>query len=66
MARSDLETLVDLDRIKLSIRGRLVHCGDLVIWDTSSIDDPTCVKGAIAELVAAVGPDLAKKMVVTF
>ena len=35
-------------------------------WRTSRIDDAQDIKGAIAELHAAIGPDLANDLVVSF
>lgn len=65
MTRAALDAFA-LGRVALSLPGHLVECADLVVWDASAVDDPTSVKGAIAELVAAVGPGLAEKMCVTF
>lgn len=65
MARSDLAKF-DLGSVRLSLRGRLARCRDLVIWASSSIDDPADIKGAIAELGAALGPDLVRDMIVSF
>jgi arginine-tRNA-protein transferase len=66
MTRAELETLVDLSRIKLNVGGQLYETGDLVMWETASMDDPTSVMGAVADLVAAIGPNLAKNLCITF
>ncbi|RDL39021.1 Arginine-tRNA-protein transferas-like protein 1 [Venustampulla echinocandica] len=59
-------TEVDLDHIKLRVREQEAETSDLISWDDSSIDNPQSIKGIIAELVAAVGPDVAKEMTVYF
>lgn len=66
MTSYQLETEIDLDRIKLKIRGQLAESADLVSWDTSSINDPNSIKGIISELASAVGPILSAEMCVTF
>jgi arginine-tRNA-protein transferase len=55
-----------LDHIKLRVRGQVVETSDLVTWETGSIEDPESIKGIVAELVAVVGIDCAKDMVVAF
>ncbi len=55
-----------LDHIKLRIRGQVFETSDLVSWEAGSIDDPDSIKGVIAELVAMVGIECAKEMVVSF
>jgi arginine-tRNA-protein transferase len=40
--------------------------GDLVSWDTSDIGSTRSIKGIIAELVAVVGAEAAREMVVYF
>lgn len=57
---------VDLDHIKLSIRNTEAEACDLVSWDTSDMGSTCSIKGIIAELVAAVGTEAAKEMVVYF
>jgi arginine-tRNA-protein transferase len=63
--REEMESL-PLDDIVLWIRRRFVRAEDLMNWETGSIDDPSTIKGTIAELVAAVGPACANEVVVTF
>lgn len=36
----------------------------LVVWDENTIRDHDSMKGIVAELVACVGPDVAKEMIV--
>ena len=57
---------VRLDRIKIRVREQEAVTGDLLTWDESSIDDVSSIKGIIAELVAAVGGEVAGSMVVYF
>ena len=54
-----------LDHIKLRVRGQVVETSDLVTWETGSIDHPESIKGIVAELVAVVGINCAKNMVVS-
>lgn len=51
---------VDLDHIRLrsDYAEGFFHTSDLVVWANDSIDDLGSLKSKIAELVAAVGPDL--------
>lgn len=51
---------VDLDHIALKIypRGPLFETSDLVDWDTKKITDWPSIKASVAELVAALGPDV--------
>jgi arginine-tRNA-protein transferase len=57
---------VDLDHIKLRIRDTKAEACDLVSWDTSDMGSTSSIKGIIAELVAAVGSEAARDMVVYF
>ncbi|KAH7356823.1 arginine-tRNA-protein transferase-like protein 1 [Rhexocercosporidium sp. MPI-PUGE-AT-0058] len=57
---------VNLDTIKLSVRGQPAEARQLVSWATSDIDDSSSIKGVIAELAAAIGPQLVKEMAVAF
>ena len=57
---------VDLEHIKLRIRGRDAETCDLVSWESSEMDSTHSIKGIISELVAAVGPEAAGEMVVYF
>lgn len=66
LTKDQLETDIDLDRIKLQIDGKIYETRMLVNWDNSSVDNPHSTKGVIAELVAAVGVDIAKEMVLSF
>jgi arginine-tRNA-protein transferase len=66
LTKSQLLNDVNLDRIRLRIRTVEVEACDLLSWETSNIDSPYSIKGRIAELAAAVGPNLAKEMVLEF
>ncbi|KAM3066780.1 Arginyl-tRNA--protein transferase 1 [Clarireedia jacksonii] len=63
LTREELLTQVDLDHIKLRLRDIEAEACQLVRWDTGSIDDIYSLKGMIAELVSAVGVELAREMV---
>ena len=56
----------DLGQTKLQIDGQVYEAWLLVSWDTSDMDNPHSTKGVIAELVAAVGIDIGKEMVLSF
>lgn len=51
---------VDLDHIALKVfpTGPLFETSDLVAWDSKNITDWPGIKASIAELIAAVGPDV--------
>lgn len=66
MTRSELEQSFDLDHVKLSIHDQIHETGELVVWERSPIDDPHSIKCIIADLVAAVGPNIASRMCVAF
>ncbi|KAG0646285.1 Arginyl-tRNA-transferase 1 [Hyphodiscus hymeniophilus] len=66
LTKDQLETGIDLDQIKLQIDGKIYDASMLVNWESSSIENPHSTKGVIAELVAAVGAEIGKEMVLTF
>ncbi|EAW14156.1 arginyltransferase [Aspergillus clavatus NRRL 1] len=49
---------LDLDHTLLLVRGSFVHMNDLVGWERMPIDNPQSVKGIVAELAAALGPEV--------
>ena len=57
---------VDLDHIKIRLGTIEAETCDLTGWSISNIDNPHTMEGAIAELAAAVGPEVTKEMVVSF
>ncbi|EEU42442.1 uncharacterized protein NECHADRAFT_93290 [Fusarium vanettenii 77-13-4] len=58
----------DLDNIALKIRpdGPLYKTSNLVIWDKRGVEDYPGLKAGVAELVAAVGPDLIDRICLDF
>jgi arginine-tRNA-protein transferase len=56
----------DLDHIKIRLRNTEAETGDLIGWETWDIGSMTSIKGIIAELVAVVGLEAAREMVVSF
>ncbi|KAH8600998.1 arginine-tRNA-protein transferase-like protein 1 [Bisporella sp. PMI_857] len=66
LTKSSLLTEVDLDHIKLNVYGQEAETCDLAKWEIEDMDNPHSLKGTIAELAAAVGPELAAEMVVAF
>jgi arginyl-tRNA---protein transferase len=55
----------DLEHIKSRIRYTYADACGLVGWKDRDIDDATSIKGIIAELAAAIVPEVAREMVVT-
>lgn len=55
---------VDLDHVAIKVfpTGPLFEAADLVNWDAMGIADWPSVKASVAELVAVLGPDLARKI----
>jgi arginine-tRNA-protein transferase len=51
---------VDMDHIALRVddSGALYETSDLVVWQMQTVSDYGRIKASVAELVAAVGPDL--------
>ncbi|KAK2625636.1 hypothetical protein QTJ16_004948 [Diplocarpon rosae] len=66
LTKTQLLNEVDLDSIKISVRGVEAEAKDLVSWESSDIDSPGSTKCIISELAAAVGPVLAMGMIVKF
>lgn len=66
LTKEQILTEVDLDHIRIRIRDTEAETGDLVGWETSDMGSTRSIKGIVAELVAAVGPDAAREMVVCF
>lgn len=61
LPRSELTDAV-LDKIKIRHGNRFAKTTDLMTWADDSIDDPHTFKRDVAELVAAVGIDVAMKI----
>ncbi|TVY29724.1 Arginyl-tRNA--protein transferase [Lachnellula hyalina] len=66
LTKEQLLTEVDLDHVKLRLRGQEAHTCDLVSWDDGDVEDLASMKGIIGELASAVGPRVAQDMVVSF
>lgn len=66
LTKAQLETEIDLDQIQLQLHGEIYETSMLVGWDSGSLEDPGSIKGVVAELVAAVGVDIGKEMVLSF
>jgi arginine-tRNA-protein transferase len=62
MARVDMDGLV----LRADFSDNLIVASHLVIWDTEDIAQPGTLKSRIAELVAAVGPDLLGEVCIDF
>jgi arginine-tRNA-protein transferase len=63
--KEQLLAQVDLEHIKCRIRYTYADACGLVSWEDRDIDDATSIKGIIAELAAAIVPEVAREMVVT-
>lgn len=59
MSRTELESKVDLDHIKISLRGYVLEVQDLAGWDD---DHPGTIKGEVVDLASAIGPELASEL----
>ncbi|KAK8428124.1 arginine-tRNA-protein transferase [Phyllosticta citricarpa] len=65
----ELQEQVNLDEMKLLIprpgqTNLVVKTQDLVMWDQGSLTDNHSIKGVFAEMAAAVGPVVAREMVI--
>ncbi|KAF2256767.1 arginine-tRNA-protein transferase 1 [Trematosphaeria pertusa] len=66
MTAEEVENDYELDHQRLQARGRLFEADDLMAWESGDIRDPKSLKGIIAELVACLGADVARQVVVSF
>jgi len=66
LTKDQLLHQINLDTIKIQVRGKQAETQQLVSWASSDIDSSSSIKGVIAELAAALGPELAKEMIVSF
>lgn len=57
---------VDLDRIAVRLNRGYCYGGDLFEWHSESIDKEGSAKAMVAELVAAVGPDVVDSLCLDF
>jgi arginyl-tRNA---protein transferase len=51
---------LDLDHWKLKVRNIFVDMEDLTGWEKGRVDEPMSIKGIVAELAAALGPEVVK------
>ncbi|GKT86712.1 arginine-tRNA-protein transferase 1 [Colletotrichum tofieldiae] len=68
MSLDEIRSLDQMDHLKLRIdgSGMLFETGDLVAWQRQDVGASGCLKAGIAELVAALGPELLEDLVVDF
>ncbi|KAL0940745.1 arginine-trna-protein transferase 1 [Colletotrichum truncatum] len=68
MTLEEVRTLIEMDHLKLRIdgSGMLFETGDLVAWHRQDVGTSGCLKAGIAELIAALGPDLLEGLVIDF
>jgi hypothetical protein len=59
LTKEEVEKL-ELDKWKFNVRNRFVDMEDLNGWEESKITDPQSLKGIVAELAAALGPEVVK------
>jgi arginine-tRNA-protein transferase len=64
MTRAEIAEQVDLDSIRLLIRGYPVLTSDLVAWEDGDVDKQGSVKCMFADFVTVLGADLAGRCVV--
>lgn len=59
---------LDMDHVALKVaaNGPLLETSDLVVWEKSTIDQWPGLKAAVAELVAATGPDIMDRICLDF
>jgi arginyl-tRNA---protein transferase len=60
LTKEEVEEKLDLDHWKLVVRNMFVDMEDLNGWGTGNMTDPQSVKGIVAELAAALGPEVVK------
>ncbi|RFU26047.1 hypothetical protein B7463_g10299, partial [Scytalidium lignicola] len=60
--KEQLLSQIDLDHIKIRVRKYEAETSDLVSWYEDDIENANSIKGIIAELAAAVGPELAQEI----
>jgi arginyl-tRNA---protein transferase len=58
LTKEEVAEKLDLNHWKLLVRRMLVDMEDLNGWESSKITDPQSLKGIVAELAAALGPEV--------
>ena len=58
LTKEEVGEKLDLNHWKLLVRKMLVDMEDLNGWESSEITDPQSLKGIVAELAAALGPEV--------
>jgi arginyl-tRNA---protein transferase len=58
LTKEEVEQKIDLDHWKLLVRRMFIDMEDLNGWEGSKITDPQSLKGIVAELAAALGPEV--------
>ncbi|KAK4950032.1 Arginyl-tRNA--protein transferase 1 [Elasticomyces elasticus] len=66
MSSEEIALQLDLDEVRLLLRGAVHRMKDLVSWDGGSVVDSSSLKGLVAEFVACIGPKLAREVLVSF
>ncbi|KAK5010738.1 hypothetical protein LTR28_008107 [Elasticomyces elasticus] len=66
MSLEEIALQLDLDEVRLLLRGAVHRMKDLVSWDGGSVVDSSSLKGLVAEFVACIGPKLAREVLVSF
>lgn len=65
MTLEQLRRQVNLDNMKVTLGGGEIHkMQEIVSWADGKENDPTSIKGIMAELAACIGPNLARELVV--
>ena len=60
LTKEEVEEKLDLDHWKLLVRRMFVDMEDLNGWEGSKITDPQSLKGIVAELGGALGPEVVR------
>jgi len=60
LTKDEVVAQLDLDHWKLRVRNMDIEMEDLKGWESGEVTDPQCLKGIVAELAAALGPEVVK------
>lgn len=64
LTKKELIETVDLDQMKIRLRGNDYLVSELMGWMDGDIDDPTDIKGMFAGMAAALGAEVVKDVIV--